>query len=432
MSEILDEERLIEQILRAGTKSAADVEVFLSEGHSVNAELKRDLIGEAGESRSWGLGIRVISEGRIGASSTNDPARWKDCLQAALDAGKLATPQEWGGLPEKADVSRKLATFDPSLEVDVHVAHDLLREMLVGAEEHPADIVGGSAGLSTGSLTLANSNGVMYSREGTGVGISLETISGTSTGYEFGSSCFMDLDPVDVGRKAAFYAVHSVGGKEIADGTYDLVLSPVAVAELLGNVFVPALSGRNVGAGRSFLADRIGEECMPPGVSLYDDPFHGQRSTNWDSEGVLTRRLDFVQDGILKCFAYDLRTAYRYGTKSTGSAVRGGPGGAPSIGMHNLYLDGPRSETGEEPALYAHDLVGAHTANPVTGDFSVELSNASWIEGGNPGEPVRSAMLSGNVFSMLREISALGPESRSLGSMVLPSVRFNSQQIIGK
>jgi PmbA protein len=424
---------VIEAILREGARLADEVEVFFGKGSAVSADLKRTIVGEAHHSQSWGLGIRTIRDGRIGVSSTNDPGKWRECLEASVLGGRLATPQEWHGLPPPAHLAGEVAVFDPEIRVEIEPARDMLRGLLAGAATYPADVVGGSATLSQASLTLANSAGVMYSMEKTGVGISLEAISGTSTGYEFDRSCFFDVDPFDVGKQAAFYAAKSVGGTDIVTGTYDVILSPVALSQLLGHVLVPALSGRNVHAGRSFLAGRLGEQVIGKTLSVCDDPHtRGLGSTLWDAEGVPTRRLEFIKDGVLSCFAYDLKTAYRYGEETTGSAVRGGPGGSPAIGVRNVMLEGPRCEIAEDRAIFAHDLVGAHTANPITGDFSVELSNAFWMEGGAFDTPIRSAMLAGNVFEMLGRVDGLGRENRIVGSMILPPVRFKSMQVIGK
>jgi PmbA protein len=242
------------------------------------------------------------------------------------------------------------------------------------------------------------------------------------------------VDPVTVGEKATFFAVESDNGKEIATGEYDILLSPLAYGELLGNVFVPALSGRNVHAGRSRLAQSLGESVTDPQISMFDDPLikKASASMRWDAEGTPTHRIDFIKEGTLKTFAYDLKTAYRFGKTSTGSAVRGGFGGLPSIGHHNFIVDGKRGSVDDERVVYIHNVVGAHTANPMSGEFSVELSNAFWMEGGEFDVPLRSAMLSGNVFDMHRNISGLSKESRAIGSMILPSVKINKQHIIGK
>ncbi len=264
--------------------------------------------------------------------------------------------------------------------------------------------------------------------------VSLETIREQSTGYEFDASPFLaDIDARSVGEQAASLAARSLSGRDIETGRYDIVLSPVAAASILGQVLLPAISGRNVKAGRSFLAEKIGEQVFDEHLSIYDDPFApGLGSTTWDAEGVPTRRLIFVEQGVLQRFAYDLKTGYRYGEGSTGSAVRSGSEG-PGIGFHNLFVDGPRmKEPGDERAVWIHDVVGAHTANPFSGDFSVEISNPFWMEGGEQTEPIRTAMFAGNVFEMLREIGGFGKDTRRVGRLTIPSIRLNNQQIIGK
>jgi PmbA protein len=425
----------IDQLLQKGQKAVDEVEVFYLEGTSVSADLKKKNVSLATTSVDSGLGIRTIHKGRIGSSSTNNPDTWEVCLDAAIASGKLATFQEWGGLPDPERLSGEPLSFDSSLRLEPDLVVDMVGQMLEGAEVHPAEVTAGSASLSSATITLANSHGVRYTSRHTGVSLSLEAIHKQSTGYEFDHACFLDkVDPVKVGEKATFFAVESDNGKDIASGEYEILLSPLAYGELLGNVFVPALSGRNVHAGRSRLAQSLGKSVTNPSITMYDDPLlqKANGSVRWDAEGMPARRTDFIKEGILETFAYDLKTAYRFNKTSTASAIRGGYGGLPSIGHHNFIVDGKRDDVADERVLYIHNVVGAHTANPMSGDFSVELSNAFWMKAGEYEAPVRSAMLTGNVFDMHHEISGLSKESRAIGSMILPSVRINKQRIIGK
>ncbi|MDP3564202.1 MAG: TldD/PmbA family protein [Methanoregula sp.] len=425
----------IDQIIQKALKSVDEVEVFYVEGRSISADLKQKKINLASASEDRGFGIRTIHKGRIGSSSTNDPRKWSECLDAAIASGHLATPLPWEGLPGARDISHTPLTFDPLMKVEPATALALLEQMLAGAEEHAAEVTAGSAMLSTATVTLVNSRGVHYTDSHTGVSISLEAIHEQSTGYEFDHSSFIDkVDPFHVGERASFFARESAGGKEIPTGNYEILLSPIAYAELLGSVFIPALNGRNVHAGRSKFAQSLEEQVADPLISMYDDPLlpGAGGSVSWDAEGMPTHRIDFIRDGVLEAFAYDLKTAYRYGKTSTASAVRGGYGGSPGIGHHNFIVDGKRGNVADERVLYVHSVVGAHTANPMSGEFSVELSNAFWMVGGEFQEPIRSAMLSGNVFSMHNEIIGISQESRSLGSLILPSVKINKQRIIGK
>ncbi|WP_233504429.1 TldD/PmbA family protein [Methanoregula formicica] len=425
----------IDQLIREAEKSVDEVEVFYVAGTSVSADLRKKKVSHASTSEDCGLGVRTIHKGRIGSSSTSDPGRWRECLKAAIASGNLATPQEWKGLPGPEPLDQTSLSFDRSLEVGPATAGKLLEAMLEGAAEHPAEVTSGSAGVSALEVTLASSHGVRYTSRHTSVSLSLEAIYGQSTGYEFDHSWALDrVDPVTVGERATFFACESAKGKDIPSGDYDILLSPLAYAELLGTVFVPALSGRNVHAKRSRLADSLDQKVADPLVSMYDDPLipGADGSSRWDAEGMPTKRIDFILDGVLCAFAYDLKTAYRYGKQSTANAVRGGYGGSPSIGHHNFVLDGKRDTVDDERVVFVHNVVGAHTANPMSGEFSVELSNAFFREGGEFQEPIRSAMLSGNVFDLQHQITGLSRESRTIGSLILPSVRINQQRLIGK
>ncbi|MCK9276615.1 MAG: TldD/PmbA family protein [Methanoculleus sp.] len=427
-------EDLIDNILREGERQADEVEVFYARGESVSTEIKKGILGTAEESEAWGMAVRTVKDGRIGFSSTGDPDRWKECLNAALASGRIATPQQWGGFPKPAGITGTASSSDQNLVVAVEGAAEMVGDLLSGAAEHPVEVIGGSADLARTYLAVANTSGVLYGMDRTVAAVSLEAIREQSTGYEFDASPFRaDIDARSVGEQAASLAARSLSGRDIETGRYDIVLSPVAAASILGQVLLPALSGRNVKAGRSFLADKIGEQVFDESLSIYDDPFApGLGSTAWDAEGVPTRRLVFVEQGVLQRFAYDLKTGYRYGEGSTGSAVRFGSEG-PGIGVHNLFVDGPRTkEPGDERAVWIHDVVGAHTANPFSGDFSVEISNPFWMEGGELADPIRTAMFAGNVFEMLREIEEFGKDSRRVGRLTIPSIRLNNQQIIGR
>ena len=425
----------IDQLIREAEKKVDEVEVYFVKGTSVSAELKQKKVNLARTSMDYGLGIRTIHNGRIGSSGTNNPGQWRACLDAAIASGKLSTPQEWQGLPAPLSLTRPPLSFDASLEVGPAGVIDLIEKMLTGAAEHPAEVTSGTASLSSATITLANSQGIRYTDQHTGVSLSLEAIHNQSTGYEFDHSAFIDkVNPVAVGERATFFATKSDNGKDITTGDYDILLSPLAYGELLGNVFVPALSGRNVHAGRSRLGQSLGEPVIDSQITMYDDPLleKANGSVRWDAEGTPTRRVDFIREGVLETFAYDLKTAYRFGKKSTGNAIRGGFGGLPAIGHHNFVVDGDRNEIADERVVYVHNVVGAHTANPMSGEFSVELSNGFWMEGGEFETPIRSAMLSGNVFDMHKNISGLSKESRAIGSLILPSIKINKQRIIGK
>jgi PmbA protein len=74
-----------------------------------------------------------------------------------------------------------------------------------------------------------------------------------------------------------------------------------------------------------------------------------------------------------------------------------------------------------------HSVMGAHTANPTSGDFSVTTSTILRVENGEILGPVKQAGLSGNLAGALLDDVHLGDDVRiqgsySSGSMHLPDV----------
>lgn len=425
----------LDAILKAAENQVDEVEISYSIGKSLSADLKKDHREIGSSSEGSGLIIRVIKDGKIGISSTNTVKSWHQCLNAAIASSRFSDPVDWKGLPKPVDINKDPLAFDSSIQADPELLTSLLERMLSGADNSSAEVTGGSVSISSVSQTLINSNDLFYEVPQTHISLSLEMIAGQSTGYEFDSSWSLSgLNPEQVGRQAAFLASHGQNGEEIATGSYSIVLSPMALSHLLEATIVPALSGRNVHTGRSIFSGKMGETVLDSSLSLIDDPIDPRGCGNclWDGEGMPVQKTVFVQNGVLQSFAYDLKTAYRYGAQPTGHAVRTGMNGATGIGHHNLILNGDQMNVFDDDAIYINDLIGAHTANPLSGDFSVELSGSFKVSDGELGTPIRTGMLSGNVFDLLNNIEGCSKDTRTLGSLIVPTIRCTNMSIVGR
>ncbi len=76
-------------------------------------------------------------------------------------------------------------------------------------------------------------------------------------------------------------------------------------------------------------------------------------------------------------------------------------------------------------------VIGAHTANPISGDFSVEARNSFLIKNGEISSPIKSMMISGNIFDVLRNINGLGKDKRKVGNIITPTVRVSRMRVVG-
>ena len=66
------------------------------------------------------------------------------------------------------------------------------------------------------------------------------------------------------------------------------------------------------------------------------------------------------------------------------------------------------------------DILGAHTMNPVSGDFSVGASG--FVFAGGRRRPFRGVTIAGNLGTLFASIAEVGDDLRFFGSIAAPSV----------
>src|SRR5690606_9720584 len=103
-----------------------------------------------------------------------------------------------------------------------------------------------------------------------------------------------------VGGDAGRRTVARLGSAKIKSGKRPVIFEYRIAGSLLG-AFASAIAGPAIARGVSFLRDRMNERVFAPGVTVIDDPFRlrGQGSHPFDSEGVIGKRMAFIEDGVL-------------------------------------------------------------------------------------------------------------------------------------
>ena len=80
--------------------------------------------------------------------------------------------------------------------------------------------------------------------------------------------------------------------------------------------------------------------------------------------------------------------------------------------------------------FWIRDVIGVHTADPVTGDFSLGASG-QWVEEGDGKFPVRGVTISGNLHEILKRVVRVGGESRFYRSFGSPPLLIDSIDVGG-
>ncbi|MBN1236736.1 MAG: TldD/PmbA family protein [Methanotrichaceae archaeon] len=426
---------LLSLALREGAEQA---EVYGMTGRSVDIDLRRDTVELASQSFHRGLGLRAVIAGGVGFSSTSDMSLLQFVAKSAvLSARARGADESWRSLPVPEKVVRPDGIFDARLErIGPEECLDLAESMLSGYRTvKGVEPVSGGVACICGTGFVINSLGIDLQETSTLMHASMETIAkaaDVATGSEFCNSRSFLPSLEDVGRAAAEMARSSLGGCRAESGIFDVLIKPLAVAELLEYTLLPALAADNVQKGRSSLRGRIGEKISSESLVIADDGLlsGGIDSSSFDGEGVPSQRTVLLDRGILKGYFYDSYTAGKEGIRSTGNAVRSGYSDVPRVGIRNLIVGSsePQDLLAETKGYLVNGLIGAHTANPISGDFSVEAKNAFFIAPGEEARPLRSLMLAGNIFELLKDIE-IGKDVRAVGAIVTPTVKVRMKVV---
>jgi PmbA protein len=247
---------------------------------------------------------------------------------------------------------------------------------------------------------------------------------------------FAELEPEAVGREAAARAVRMLGAQPQKGLEAPVVFDPFVMVSLLG-VLAPALTAEAVQKGRSLFAGRVGQRVASELVTIVDDGTlaGGVRSAPFDGEGVPSSRSVLIEKGYLRGYLHNTYTAAKDGVVSTGNGVRASFKGGPEVGPTNFYLEpgdkSPAEIIGEiSSGLYVGEVLGMHTANPISGDFSVGATGF-WIEQGKMSYPVRGLAIAGNIRELLDAVDAVGRDLRFFGGKGAPTVRVRKLAVSG-
>ncbi|BBK45126.1 modulator protein [Allostella vacuolata] len=407
---------LIARARRAGADAADAVHV---EGTSISHAQRLGETEKLERAEGQDLGLRVLVGRRqaVVSSSDHTPKALEELVERAVAMARVVPEDPHCGLADPDAIARHWADMDLSdpAEPTAEQLIDWARRTEEAARAVPGvtNSEGAEAGWSRSRVALVASNGFAGSYEGSGWSLSVSVLAGEGTGmerdYDFTAAVYgTDLrSPEAVGRSAGERAVRRLQPRKAATAKAPVVFDPRVSGGLLGH-FAGAINGQSIARGTSFLKDRMDSPVFAPGVSVIDDPLRarGLRSRPFDGEGIATTRQALVEDGVLRTWVLDLRTARQLGLRSTGHASRG-TSGPPSPTTTNLYL-APGGATPAEllrqagRGLYVTSLMG-FGVNGVTGDYSRGASGF-WIEDGEIAYPVSEVTIAGNLKDMLRSL----------------------------
>jgi len=427
------------QALDYALKNVDQAEIYLEITENVDATIQNDQVDFAKEAYSMGIGIRVINDNRMGFAYTTQKDRLLETVDKAVSNANANLADENISFAPKSNYPNIKEIYDRKIEaMELGESIDLGKSMIDAVLDKNCEPTSGGVSAGCSRIIITNSEGAFCEDISTYISsfiaVNVSDGEGVSTASESDSSRKMDIDPEIIAHQACEIALNSRGGKHIETGDTKVLLDYHAASGLISN-FSQAINGDNVQRGRSIYADMMGKKVSSSSLCIYDDGTikGGLNSSRADGEGTPSQKTAIVEDGVLLNFLYDLKTAIKGNTNSTGNGMRSSFSDMPEVGLSNLIFDfknfEPLSDIND--GIFVTDVLGAHTANPISGDFSVEAMNAFKIEKGKLAYPVKKAMLSGNIFDILKEANAASLKTRQLGPFIVPPITVSNLRVIG-
>jgi PmbA protein len=402
-------------------------------------------VEESERSEGDEVGLRVFVGRRQAVVSSNDvKADVAGLAERAVAMARAAPEDPFAGLADPAQLARDIPDLD-LLDPDLPSV-TLLEERAKRAESAALAVEGvtksggASASAGVGGIVLVTSQGFRGAYLNSGQSVSMTAIAGEGTAmerdYDYSSALHgADLEPPEkVGRSAGERTVERLNPRKVDTKRVPVVFDRRVAGSLVGHL-AGAINGSAVARKTSFLKGRLGERLFRSGIDVIDDPRRrrGLRSRPFDAEGVATRRLAVVEDGVLKSWFLDSATGRELGFATTGHAQRG-VSSTPSPGPSNLHLsagaDTPEALLADiAEGFYVTDLIGMGV-NQVTGDYSRGASGF-WIENGRRSYPVSEVTIAGNLVEMFSTLSPANDLEFRFGTNA-PTLRVEGLTVAGR
>ena len=418
----------MEDILAQAQKVAEQAEVFMVSSEETPVQFEANRLKHIHSKQSSYVALRLVKDGRIGYAITTKLSDRQNLLANALETAEFGMKAEFE-LPARTSYPA-VDTFDPGVEaVKIEAMVKLGEELVSAIRNHTQDILCDAEVVKdTITTRIINSRGgeVSYRQSVFSLGVSGQLIRGTDMLFvgESQSSCRPITDTGDITEAVLRQLDLSRENAAIPNKPLPVIFTPNGVAGALISPLMAAFNGKVVLQGASPIGQRRGETVFDKKLSLYDDPTIAYRphSRPTDDEGTSSQRTTLIELGTVAGFIYDLQTAALAQTQSTGNGGRA-RGGLPSpissaftITPANTSFDDMVSDIKE--GLVIEQLMGAEQGNILSGDFSGNVLLGYKIESGKIVGRVKDTMVSGNVYQLLREITAIGNDARWVGGSV--------------
>ena len=424
------------QLALKGGATQAEASISKVQGISVGTRLRE--VETLEYTNDGALGITVYCGKRKGSASTADLSQQalQQTVEKAIQIARYTSEDECAGLADAEMLERKpldlgLYFADP---LDPGRAIELAIEAESAALDADSRIInsdGASYSGNQGVRVYGNSNQFIAGYPSSRYSLSCVVIGQDGEEMQRDYSYDVARDPsklaaaAQIGREAAEFTVAHLNPRKVPTGKYPVLFHSSVAAGIFGHM-VSAISGGSLYRKSTFLLDHLGKQILPDWCQVNERPHivGALASSPYDAEGVQTRDMDIIKDGVLQHYLLTSYSGRKLGMQTNGHAG----------GIHNWQI----GSTGEDyqallnkmgTGLVVTELMG-QGVNIVNGDYSRGAAGF-WVENGVIQYPVAEITIASNLRDMLLNMQGIGTDLDIRSSIVTGSVLIESMQVAG-
>ena len=431
----------MESILEKAKKVAEEAEVFMVSLEETPVQFEANRLKHIQSTQSTSVALRIIKQGKIGYATATELGS-QNLVNMAVETAQfgMAAKFEFPPLTSYPQVE----VFDSAVEsISTEEMAKLGEELITTIRGHTPDLVC-EAAVNKGviSVRIINSRGgqANYKQSIFGLGIEGQLTRDTDMLFvgESQSSCHPILEPKTVTEVVLQQLERAKIQASVPTKLLPVVFTPHGVASSLISPLMAAFNGKTVLEGASPVGSKLGQLVFDERLRLWDDSTlaYCPGSRPCDDEGMPSQSTPLIEQGVVANFLYDLQTAALAHAKSTGNGrrSRGLPSPSPSA-----FIIAPGKATFDEmvsdikEGLVVEQLMGASQGNILGGDFSGNVLLGYKVENGKIVGRVKDTMVSGNIYQLLKQITAIGSEAKWVGGFLnTPPLYCRSLSIAAK
>lgn len=246
-----------------------------------------------------------------------------------------------------------------------------------------------------------------------------------------------DINKEEIYEKCLLRAIASLGATSIKSDSYPVVFEARAAASLM-SCFTSMFSGNSVVKKMSLLIGKENTKVFGDNITVVDDPFKAESFSKFafDDEGVSAKQTIVVENGVLKSYLNNLKTAKMLNTLSTGNGFKDQNGNI-VVSPTNLCFKTSNKSFDEmisniKNGVLITNMMGQHAGvNAESGSFNLQAAGFM-IENGKVSKPVTLIIVSGNIVDVLNNVVDISNDFDIFGKVGIGSMYVKSLAISGK